>query len=630
MNLYEHAGLLAQKTERACKEPNVSVDELYKVLDLLKATEYNIRTAINARAPIHRMLPPELILAIFAFVPTAAYDPDDDFQRVCGPYLMKDPTGLLPLTLVCKLWRSLAFDTSTLWSSISCGYHDAYRLFDSDSPYRLPIHFSRIPSDCIGTGPLYVHAEAPDTWPHGPQTSAFLSKHGHSIEELHITLNANARQFNTPQADSEPLPTSLSFSATSLRRLAIHGENRVDEWEDVSRTLFEGTSLNLSSLVLWNVPFLPANAMGPSFTRLVLSRLAMRPGENEGSISIPSLLRFLAVNQSLEQAYLDGIAGCDGGIQSFPAVSMPRLRKLGIPFGVGAAQLLSRLMLSQGCLLRVWGDVRSPDQNEALRAAISGLGWRGTKAHVVWWAELGGADLISVQVLNRAGGGLRVDLSVRGVETREVTQAIRSFLSSPPFVAAEELWLSGTEVVDLLSQSGRAISPLSAVTTLHILGLESLDQHHAGILWPQSTTSQSSEEITLENMPSLTCLHYCLPRNDHILDLITLLNARARANHPLTSLFLSVMPNRASSPESGLRETMEQFVGNVEVGQDLHDRSGFAWWSVVPRECTAKGEVHAWWPIWAEGIARNWGAYPDSLSGRLDVAFGIRAHEGEK
>ncbi|RDX46565.1 hypothetical protein OH76DRAFT_835333 [Lentinus brumalis] len=636
MNLYEHAELFAQKAERADQERDVGVEELHKILSLLEASERSIRTAINARAAIHRILPPELIVAIFAFVPTPAYRSTDSLQGACGPYLLSDTAELLAVTLVCKLWRSLALDMSTIWSSISCG-DPVNRSSAFGGSYRLPIHFSRIPASCIGAVPLYVHAEAPDIWPHASRTSAFLSNHGHLIEELHIRLHANARQFNTFQlagADEEPLPPSLTFSATSLRRLAIHGLGRSDERRDVTRALFGGITLNLSSLMMWNTPFLPSNAMGSSLTRLLLSRSDSHDNQDQGLIPIRSLLRFLAVSRYLEQAYLQGIAVCEEDLQTFPTAYLPRVRKMAIAVGLGAAQLLSRLRLSEACLLELDGDVRSPEDNRALRSVIAGLGWGGTKAHVVWeggWNGSGSAGFSSLQVINRSAGGLRIDLSSRRAGTNhEVAQAIRLFLSTSPFVTAEEVWLSGTKVAELLSDSARIISPLSALKTLHILNLKSLDIQHAGILWPDMT----SQEIGLDNLPNLTCLHYCLPHDQYLFDLVPLLSARARANHPLTSLFISVRPVPRDSSSMTMAEhdnaasvirgvTQILVGGEVEVGEALYDRPGFAWWSVVPRECTAADEVHAHWPVWAEGIANTFGSeHRGTLSGRLDVAFG--------
>ncbi|RPD56129.1 hypothetical protein L226DRAFT_422974, partial [Lentinus tigrinus ALCF2SS1-7] len=494
-------------------------------------------------------------------------------------------------------------------------------------------HISRIPVTCISAGPLYVHAEAPDSdYGHACTTSSFLSEHGAQVEELHIMLHANASEFSDALwgADEIPLPPSLSFeSPTSLRRLAIHGVGRHEGfWQD--RTLFGGARLDLSSLAMWGVPFLPLNPMGPSLTRLLLVNHTLRyDGGHEGAIPIRNLLRFLSSTPSLEQAYLEGIAVCGDDPGTLPMVPMPHARKLLITSGRGAAQLVSHLKLPETCLLRLEGDVRFPEQNEDLSSAIARLGWNSRKAHVLWEGGWNGsAGFVSLQLINGSAGGLRVDLSSRTTGTdAEVAQAIRAFLSVSPFVTTEELWLSGTKTADLLSETGGVISPLSALTTLHILNLKSLDRQNAGILWPKWPRIGSLE--IKDTLPNLTSLHYCLPSKERIFDLVSLLRARASANHPVTRLFLSCKPY---SPSDGslnanhgdpevIRIIAQASVSEVEVGEDLYNR--FAWWSVVPSECTAKEEVHGLWPIWAEGVTKWAGAaHPGTLSIHSDVAFG--------
>ncbi|RDX46563.1 hypothetical protein OH76DRAFT_835269 [Lentinus brumalis] len=586
--------------------------QLYKVSDLLKATECSIRTAINARAPIHRILPPELILAIFALVPARAYSPEDIFEAACGPYSLLATAELVPVTSVCKFWRSLAFGASTLWSSLSYGLYKS----QSHPPYLPPLHISCLPPDCIGHGPLYVHAQPQgfNSEVHPYTTSGFLLKHGHQVEELHIRVKPHRTSASIAHRLAQF--ASVTIPATTLRRLVVRGICDRRRWQDMA--LFGDVPLNLSSLAMLDARFLPSNAAGSSLTRLLLCEYSSW-AEKEPAIPLRNLLPFLAQNPGLEQVYLRGIAECED-IQSLPVVTMSRVRKLVVTPALGASQLLSRLRLSETCLLRLRGDIRSREQNEALSTAISSLGWSGAKAHLMWDGDRkkGAGGQVSLQVINRSAGGLRLDLYSQHGTDADVAQVIRTYLSFPPFVTAQELWLSGPLMRYFLEQGDGppgAISPLSALSTLHLLNSAGLEYETADILWPDSTS-----QIAMDNLPNLTCLH-CGPLcKKYLKGLVAVLGARAHANHPLARLFVSIPPGSddSSLSDSEVNLTMQELVPEVEVGYALYDRVGHSWQSVVPRECTAEEEVHVqrWtkgeevydeevhvqWPAWTEVV----------------------------
>ncbi|RPD73997.1 hypothetical protein L226DRAFT_535892 [Lentinus tigrinus ALCF2SS1-7] len=560
------------------------------------------------------MLPPDLIINIFGLVPCYIFD-DDDIQAPCGPYSLKDTRALLPIALVCKLWRSLVFNTPTLWTSLS----DATRTL---AKYiRGPLQISRLPITCVGAGPLYVGAEVRDLNSQSAMTSAFFEEHGDRIEELHVRLRIEQLNAALPAGeDEEPLHPTISFSPASLRRLSMYGfvRNDGDGWRD--RSLFGGSHLNLSSLLMWNIPFFPTNVIRPSLTRLIVYNVSvLRNCEGRGAIPVRNLLRFLSGNVALELVYLHGIAAAqDTDLEPLPVVSMPCLRKLSITFSQSIYQVLSHLRLPDTCLVRLREDRMVSLLYGALESAIAFLGWEGTKAHVVLgvdperYQDERHRESASLQVINRAAGGLRIDLTGRflgPIPDLDFSQLIRSLLSTRPFATVEELWLSGWRVAELLSGRRSPISPLSEVTTLHVLNLESFDR--AEMLWP----NPASGEITMDNLPKLSCLHYRLPHSEHPSEhpsdnkLLALLEARARANHPVSRLFISTRPpssKRSSTdydPERGatIIGMLRAFGVEVEVGEDLHDRPEFAWWNVVPHECTAKEGVHMWWPLWVEG-----------------------------
>ena len=540
---------------------------------------------------------------------------------------MKSSAELLPITLVCKHWRYLALGATTLWSSLS--YENfAHSLFRPASDSAALI--SHIPATSIGSVPLYVLVTAPFHYPDSHTTSTFLTEHGHQIEELHVALHINVRDTNdAAQETTYTLPPILTFEAISLRRLVLCGSDRChDEWQD--ENLFGGAPLHLSSLAMWNVPFLPLNPMGSSLTRLYIGQSEYKhtSGVPQGAIPVLNLLFFLAENTGLEQAYVEGIAVFEGDSSVLPLVTMPHIRKLSMAPVFGAGQVLSCLDLPEDCLIRVSGEMCAPWQSECLQFAIARLGWEGIKAHVLWmegWRR--GTETISMQVLNRYDGGLRIDFRPPEWSTWTsmsgdiIPQIIHAFLSTYPFVTATELWLSGTKVAALLSKTALTISPLSGLVTLHILNLESLDRQHAGILWPR----RSSQTITRRRLPNLTCLHYCLRyTEERLFDLADLLHARRDAGYPVSQLYVSVKPG-SDDTFSQVTQFTHKSVDEVIVGESLYNQPGIAWWSVVPRECTAEEEVHECWPAWIEGFPNSYGASHPATSIRVDAAFGGRA-----
>ena len=133
-------------------------------------------------SPVQK-LPPELLIHIFSVLTTL--DTPDVLKSfvadASGPYSLKTTSFLRPLLGVCRAWRQIALDTSSLWSSVSC-VRDSYNQED-----HAPIHVSRLPPGCPGEHtPLAVYAEVPTL--EDTIYKDFFKAHGDQIEELIVRV----------------------------------------------------------------------------------------------------------------------------------------------------------------------------------------------------------------------------------------------------------------------------------------------------------------------------------------------------------------------------------------------------------------------------------------------------------
>ncbi|RPD56131.1 hypothetical protein L226DRAFT_488192 [Lentinus tigrinus ALCF2SS1-7] len=578
-------------------------------------------------API-QTIPPELLIHIFSLL-TSLDTPDvlkAFIADASGPYTIRTTSLLRPLLGVCRIWRHIALNTPALWSSVSC-VRDSYNQEDN-----APIHVSRLPPGCPGEHiPLSVYAEIPTL--DDALYRDFFKAHGHQIEELIVRVY-DAGYHGGTMAGDVLLSTA---SPRALKRLVLLGSGilPMTSYPFTERRLFDPSVFELTSLTLQNLPLLPTLAIErcTRLTRFVLAHGYF--GAPEGLPPVDRVLRMLTCMPALREVYVEELRFAEStDPRVLPAtVSLPQLRKLRLSSGPAAASLLSRLTLPQTCLVRLETDLLGEGEIQSVVSAVERMRWAQAKVHCVWdgrgWGR-GGLQHVSLQVVGPASqnrdhshgqGGLRIDLYCRSVGTDEdFVQAMRAILSKPPFVGAEEVWLSGTKTSVLLD----AVEPaLSEARAIHLLSLNAFSTRDAGALWPRRT-AWGGWEAEFGSLPHLRALHVCLRDKRGLSSLMDLLRARAATGHPVVRLVVSYrLPRdtRAATYEAEeIRKTLDAHVKEVEIGEDLYDR--YAWWKIVPRECTAFEETHMYWPAWIEGAAQDLAGRFHMVTGRDVVAFG--------
>ena len=579
-------------------------------------------------SPVQK-LPPELLIHIFSVLTTL--DTPDVLKSfvadASGPYSLKTTSFLRPLLGVCRAWRQITLDTSSLWSSVSC-VRDSYNQED-----HAPIHVSRLPPGCPGEHtPLAVYAEVPTL--EDTIYKDFLKAHRDQIEELIVRVYDAGYNGGTMAGDV----LLSTVSPRALKRLVLLGSGilPMTSYPFTERRLFNPFELELTSLALHNLPLLPTLNVERCnhLTRFVLAHGYF--GAPEGLPPVDKVLRMLMCMPVLREAYIEELRFADSTKPAdLPAaVSLPKLRKLRLSSGPAAASLLVRLELPQNCLVRLETDLLGEGEIQSVVNVVKRMRWTQTKVHCVWdgrgWGR-GGLQHVSLQAIGLVSsqntgdeqqGGLRIDMYNRNMGTDDdFVQAMRAILSQPPFVRAEEVWLSGSKTSVLLD----AVEPaLSEARAIHLLSLNAFDKRDAGALWPRRT-AWGGWEAEFGSLPHLRSLHVCLRDKHGLASLRDLLSARTATGHPVVRLVVSYrLPRdgmRAASDTQEIRTAAEEFVEEVEIGTDLYDR--YAWWKTVPRECTAVEETHLYWPAWVEGAGHDLlGRFHLDLS-REEMAFGI-------
>ncbi|KAI0831686.1 hypothetical protein BC628DRAFT_1415204 [Trametes gibbosa] len=95
--------VLPDSEETFCEELVQYEDELSIAIREIKNTIADLRTLRNSRASVNR-LPPELLLHIFSLLIPTTTPPSSD--------------NVMPITSVCRTWRTLALDAPELWSAV--------------------------------------------------------------------------------------------------------------------------------------------------------------------------------------------------------------------------------------------------------------------------------------------------------------------------------------------------------------------------------------------------------------------------------------------------------------------------------------------------------------------------------
>ncbi|RDX52482.1 hypothetical protein OH76DRAFT_1480597 [Lentinus brumalis] len=114
-------------------EPVSSVSELQLLLEYLLGVLLAVRGRMNQLSSIDRF-PPEVLAAIFDFVRLPKWHEDTDRE------LPPDHRSLVAITHVCRRWRTVALDCSSLWTGI-VAYSSSAQTF-SERSHGAPVDMS--------------------------------------------------------------------------------------------------------------------------------------------------------------------------------------------------------------------------------------------------------------------------------------------------------------------------------------------------------------------------------------------------------------------------------------------------------------------------------------------------------
>lgn len=295
-----------------------------------------VQEAINTRCSVDR-LPPEILGHIFSLVPSSL--PTHGFT---APSSARHTYDLLPLTQVCRRWRAIALDASSLWSTIceSSLTHTATGVFRARARRAL----------------LNVYLD-------GTHASAVLSNLlAHDADDIAELRLCGLQNVPTARLASE----FLASPAPKLKHAAIRCRARYSGPQASAAIasvaeLWSGMAPNLETLELHDVPFLPSN----SFQSLTVLTLVWDTTPVEWALS--DLLALLEGAPLLERISLRGLPSDlhlrNSHSPDTPAsIALPRLRTLEIGDCRGSVcsvpllrLILAHLAVPVGASVRLYG-----------------------------------------------------------------------------------------------------------------------------------------------------------------------------------------------------------------------------------------------------------------------------------
>ena len=442
------------------------------------------------------------------------------------------------------------------------------------------------------------------------------------VEELHVVTVDGWKHGILP-------PSLLSPQVNSLQRLIVRslhsGTIEASGWQwHGLQPVFQGQTLSLRSLAIIDSPFLPSNP-APALTRLVLFYDMKR--EMRETWSHRDLRNFLsALAPTLEEAVICGIPLASRQLPGpTNAARLSRVRKLSIrgwdyrnpgsprnPFPV-----LSHIVVPQRCYqrldaasifdLRVLAAVLQVHQCETWDVPASNV-------HCVWASSpYTMSSLQATFPLSDGGGGIRVDFRalLDRYPDENFTSALCTLLDTPPFAAAEALWVSGSGI-DSACERGltQLLGTLGGVKSLYITNDPTSGE--AGRFVESLGLSTPTGSSPLQPpFPILETLYVTVYDRPGVEKLAEMLRRRAAQGCKLAHLLVRCAevgdeddegePEGAAAifGEPDLRSALRGAVGKVTVLSESGYRKEYALRTVLPPLCTLPGGGLIW-PPWTE------------------------------
>ncbi|KAI0823179.1 hypothetical protein BC628DRAFT_1325374 [Trametes gibbosa] len=391
---------------------SMSVEMLQMLHESLLIAHALVTEAMNTTCAVDK-LPPEILAHIFSFVPGA-------LPPLYASSSARWTYDLLPLTHVCRRWRTIALDTSSLWSTLcetssTCTATRVFRTRARNAPLA-----------------VYVNSLQAST-----ALVDILAHDASNVTELCL--------FGLLGAPAARLASELlAFPAPRLERATVRcraGYGGSADVVDPVVELWSGIAPCLKTLELHDLPFLPSNRL-QSLTTLTLSWRAVPI-----KYAFADLVELLGRAPALERVSLQGLPSdlhlrAPSKTATSLPIALPSLRRLevGNCRGRGCSvplirHILSSLAIPPGASVRLYG-LMVLKLSPSLDLAAS-IFTEDTQSRLS--VDMTFAQLVLSLVDLQTSSTLRVELGTGGATRASFEQALAAFLCPPIALSVREV-----------------------------------------------------------------------------------------------------------------------------------------------------------------------------------------------